>query len=79
MPCLEPTHSLQSESTDSLRRTRRPPLQGLLFGLVGFSAGIVGTTLSNGLIAARKAADPAFQPQNEVTCRSCSLHIFWSS
>ena len=39
-------------------------MQGLVFGLVGFSAGIVGTTLSNGLLALRKKLDPEFKLQN---------------
>lgn len=39
--------------------------KGMVFGLVGFSAGVVGTSLSNGLIAMRKRLDPAYEAQNE--------------
>jgi hypothetical protein len=36
-------------------------LQGVVFGLVGFCAGVIGTSLSNGLIAMRKRLDPNFE------------------
>lgn len=39
--------------------------KGVVFGLVGFVAGVVGTSLSNTLIATRKKLDPSYQPQNE--------------
>lgn len=39
--------------------------KGMMFGLVGFSAGVVGTSLSNGLIAMRKQLDPNYEAQNE--------------
>lgn len=38
--------------------------QGMVFGLVGFSAGIIGTAVSNGLLALRKQLDPDFKLQN---------------
>ena len=40
--------------------------QGGLFALVGMGAGVVGTAVSNGLIAVRKALDPNFETQNEL-------------
>ncbi len=36
-------------------------MQGAVFGLVGFCAGVIGTSLSNGLIALRKRLDPKFE------------------
>lgn len=33
----------------------------MVFGLVGFCAGVIGTSLSNGLIAMRKRLDPDFE------------------
>jgi len=32
-----------------------------VFGLVGFCAGVIGTSLSNGLMVLRKRLDPNFQ------------------
>ena len=40
-------------------------LQGMVFALVGFAAGIVGTSLSNGLLAIRQRLDPTFKSQNK--------------
>ncbi|CAL5228983.1 g12218 [Coccomyxa viridis] len=39
--------------------------KGLVFGVVGFAAGIVGTSLSNGLLAIRQRLDPKFESQNK--------------
>lgn len=39
--------------------------KGSVFGLVGFTAGIAGTSLSNCLIATRKRLDPKYEAQNE--------------
>ena len=39
--------------------------QGLLFGIVGFGAGIAGTAVSNGLLAVRKKLDANFKLQNK--------------
>ncbi|KAK9828962.1 hypothetical protein WJX72_003058 [[Myrmecia] bisecta] len=39
--------------------------KGLVFALVGFSAGIVGTLMSNTLLAIRKQLDPKFESQNK--------------
>lgn len=41
-------------------------MQGAIFAVVGMAAGLVGTAVSNGLIAVRKALDPDFVPQNEL-------------
>ncbi|KAK9124869.1 hypothetical protein Scep_013715 [Stephania cephalantha] len=40
--------------------------KGAVFAAVGFAAGLVGTAISNGLIAMRKKMDPGFAPQNEA-------------
>ena len=37
-----------------------------MFAGVGFAAGLVGTAMSNGLLAARKKLDPEFKSQNEA-------------
>ena len=41
-------------------------MQGAVFAGVGFAAGLVGTAMSNGLLAARKKLDPEFKSQNEA-------------
>ena len=58
-------------------------MQGGVFGVVGLGAGIVGTCVSNGLIAVRKALDPAFEPQNSLpnvplnaACKSCTSRAY---
>ncbi|KAG2501593.1 hypothetical protein HYH03_000098 [Edaphochlamys debaryana] len=39
--------------------------KGAVFAVIGFFAGVVGTSLSNGLLAMRKKMDPNFKLQNE--------------
>ncbi|XP_014496565.1 protein RETICULATA-RELATED 3, chloroplastic [Vigna radiata var. radiata] len=39
--------------------------KGTIFAVVGFGAGLVGTTLSNGLISMRKKMDPTFETPNK--------------
>lgn len=41
-------------------------MQGGIFGIVGLGAGLVGTCMSNSLIAIRKTLDPEFEPQNAL-------------
>ena len=41
-------------------------MQGLVFAIVGFAAGIVGTSISNGLLAIRQRLDPKFESQNKA-------------
>jgi Protein RETICULATA-related len=51
-------------------------VQGVVFGLVGFCAGVIGTSLSNGLIALRKRLDPKFEvpdPAAHLECQGRSL------
>lgn len=40
--------------------------KGTVFAAVGFAAGLVGTALSNGLIAMRKKMDPTFESPNKA-------------
>ncbi|OMP01099.1 Proteinase inhibitor I13, potato inhibitor I [Corchorus olitorius] len=40
-------------------------LKGTIFAAVGFAAGLVGTTISNGLIKMRKKMDPTFETPNK--------------
>ncbi|RDY07347.1 Protein RETICULATA-RELATED 3, chloroplastic, partial [Mucuna pruriens] len=40
--------------------------KGCVFGLVGLGAGLIGTVISNGLIAARKRVDPTFETPNKA-------------
>nr|KYP74946.1 hypothetical protein KK1_007641 [Cajanus cajan] len=40
--------------------------KGGLFALVGLGAGLVGTVISNGLVAVRKRVDPTFQSPNKA-------------
>lgn len=39
--------------------------KGTIFAAVGFGAGLVGTAISNGLIAMRKKMDPTFETPNK--------------
>eukprot|EP00268_Persea_americana_P027669 TRINITY_DN269_c3_g2_i1.p1 TRINITY_DN269_c3_g2~~TRINITY_DN269_c3_g2_i1.p1 ORF type:complete len:387 (-),score=69.69 TRINITY_DN269_c3_g2_i1:288-1337(-) len=39
--------------------------KGVVFAAVGFAAGLVGTAISNGLIAAKKKMDPEFESPNK--------------
>ena len=41
-------------------------LQGLVFAIVGFAAGIIGTATSNVLLAVRKRLDSSFESQNKA-------------
>ncbi|RDX99696.1 Protein RETICULATA-RELATED 3, chloroplastic, partial [Mucuna pruriens] len=40
--------------------------KGTIFSVVGFGAGLVGTTISNGLIKLRKSMDPTFETPNKA-------------
>lgn len=41
-------------------------MQGLVFAIVGFAAGIIGTATSNLLLAVRKRLDSSFESQNKA-------------
>ncbi|KAF5750348.1 hypothetical protein HS088_TW03G00684 [Tripterygium wilfordii] len=58
--------------------------KGVLFAAVGFAAGLVGTALSNGLIAMRKKMDPEFETPNKppptlLNAGTWALHMGLSS
>eukprot|EP01024_Parvocaulis_polyphysoides_P044311 TRINITY_DN40802_c0_g2_i1.p1 TRINITY_DN40802_c0_g2~~TRINITY_DN40802_c0_g2_i1.p1 ORF type:complete len:368 (-),score=46.38 TRINITY_DN40802_c0_g2_i1:1305-2255(-) len=40
--------------------------KGFIFGLIGLFAGIIGTSVSNGLLMIRKKMDPEFKLQNQI-------------
>ena len=56
-PCLRDRQPLEHAG-----HAARP--QGVVFAIVGFAAGTVGTATSNLLLAARKRLDPGFESQN---------------
>lgn len=47
--------------------------KGAVFAVIGFFAGVAGTSLSNGLLALRKQFDPNFKLQNEPP------HVVWNA
>ena len=55
---FEPGFSLASRATNFVYK-------GTVFATIGVCAGLLGTCISNGLIALRKATDPNFVQQNE--------------
>ncbi|GAB2217326.1 hypothetical protein Drorol1_Dr00000500 [Drosera rotundifolia] len=58
--------------------------KGIVFAGVGFAAGLVGTAISNGLIAIRKKMDPEFETPNKppptlLNASTWALHMGLSS
>jgi hypothetical protein len=58
--------------------------KGTTFAAVGFAAGLMGTAISNGLIAMRKKMDPAFETPNKapptlLNAATWALHMGVSS
>ncbi|WCJ27873.1 hypothetical protein M5689_009595 [Euphorbia peplus] len=58
--------------------------KGTIFAAVGFAAGLVGTALSNGLLAVRKKMDPSFETPNKapptvLNAMTWALHMGISS
>ncbi|XP_051227165.1 protein RETICULATA-RELATED 3, chloroplastic [Lolium perenne] len=58
--------------------------KGTTFAAVGFAAGLMGTAISNGLIAVRKKMDPAFETPNKapptlLNAATWALHMGVSS
>ncbi len=58
--------------------------QGGMFGVIGMGAGVVGTSMSNGLLALRKKLDPSFVSQNKppdvvLNASTWALHMGISS
>lgn len=60
-----PSHMFQSGSYGLLSRLGTFVYKGTQFAAVGFTAGLVGTALSNGLIKLRKKMDPNFETPNK--------------
>lgn len=60
-----PSHMFQPGSFGLLSRLGTFVYKGTQFAVVGFTAGLVGTALSNGLIKLRKKMDPNFETPNK--------------
>ncbi|KAK1277538.1 hypothetical protein QJS04_geneDACA003521 [Acorus gramineus] len=59
------SHMFEPGTFGPLHRLGTFVYKGTLFAAVGFAAGLVGTAMSNGLIAARKKMDPEFETPNK--------------
>jgi len=59
-----PGHMFQPGPFSLASRALNALVKGALFAGVGFGAGVVGTAASNGLLAARRRADPTFTLPN---------------
>ncbi|KAF7845193.1 protein RETICULATA-RELATED 3, chloroplastic-like [Senna tora] len=60
------SHMFEPGSFNILERFGTLVYKGTVFAAVGFAAGLVGTALSNGLIAMRKKMDPNFETPNKA-------------
>lgn len=60
------SHMFESGAYSLLDRIGTFVYKGVIFGTVGFAAGLMGTALSNGLIGLRKKMDPDFETTNEA-------------
>lgn len=62
-----PTGHIFQKGTFTLgQRATNVAFKGMQFGVVGISAGLTGTAVSNTLLAIRKKLDPSFEMQNEA-------------
>ncbi|KAG5014195.1 hypothetical protein GYH30_026336 [Glycine max] len=59
------SHMFEPGAFSLLDRLGTLVYKGTIFSVVGFGAGLVGTTLSNGLIKMRKKMDPTFETPNK--------------
>ncbi|KAL2330496.1 hypothetical protein Fmac_018077 [Flemingia macrophylla] len=59
------SHMFEPGAYSLLERLGTLVYKGTIFSVVGFGAGLVGTTLSNGLIMMRKKMDPTFETPNK--------------
>lgn len=59
------SHMFEAGPYGSVERLGTLLYKGGVFALVGLGAGLVGTAISNGLIATRKKVDPTFQSPNK--------------
>ncbi|XP_031496111.1 protein RETICULATA-RELATED 3, chloroplastic-like [Nymphaea colorata] len=60
------SHMFEPGPYNLIQRSGTVIYKGVVFAAVGFVAGLVGTAISNTLIALRKQMDPAFDPQNKA-------------
>ncbi|XP_019235165.1 PREDICTED: LOW QUALITY PROTEIN: protein RETICULATA-RELATED 3, chloroplastic-like [Nicotiana attenuata] len=79
-----PSHMFQSGSYGLLSRLGTFVYKGTQFAAVGFTAGLVGTALSNGLIKMRKKMDPNFETPNKppptlLNAATWAIHMGFSS
>jgi len=59
------SHMFEPGAYTLLERLGTLVYKGTIFAVVGFGAGLVGTTISNGLIKMRKKMDPTFETPNK--------------
>lgn len=60
------SHMFEPGSFGLMARCGTFVYKGALFAAVGFAAGLVGTAVSNGLLAVRKKMDPTFETPNKA-------------
>ncbi|GLI67998.1 hypothetical protein VaNZ11_012210 [Volvox africanus] len=63
--CAPGGNCFEAGSFTAAQRLTNLVYKGAVFAVIGFFAGVVGTSLSNGLLALRKKMDPDFKLQNE--------------
>ncbi|KAF7038277.1 hypothetical protein CFC21_048479 [Triticum aestivum] len=61
-----PSHMFEPGAYSLGSRVATLVSKGTTFAVVGFGAGLMGTAISNGLIALRKRMDPAFETPNKA-------------
>lgn len=61
-----PSYMFEPGSYSLFSRIGTFAYKGASFAVVGFAAGLLGTTISNGLIALRKKMDPEFETPNKA-------------
>lgn len=77
-------HMFQPGSYNLIQRAGTFVYKGAQFGVAGFAAGLVGTLMTNGLLALRKKLQPDFVQQNEppptlLNAATWGLHLGISS
>ncbi|XP_074311948.1 protein RETICULATA-RELATED 3, chloroplastic-like [Silene latifolia] len=79
-----PSHMFEPGNFGLIPRIGTFVYKGTLFAAVGFAAGLVGTAISNGLIAVRKKMEPGFETPNKppptlLNAVTWALHMGLSS
>ena len=79
-----PGHLFEPGAYSLMERAGTFVYKGAQFAVVGFAAGLIGTAISNTLIAVRKKLDPEFVVQNEppptlLNAATWALHMGFSS